>query len=103
MIASRTDILANSVQSLQAGELPWDSRKLAGSDGEYEFRMARTIEERKLAWGLVYQNYKERGYVADDSNGLWYGSDHQFVHGPAQDRRSHRQRALDFRHHHDIV
>jgi len=73
MIASRTDILEKPAQTLHASRLPWDSRKLAGSNGEYEFRLAGTIEERKRAWGLVYQNYRERGYVADDSNGLWYG------------------------------
>jgi hypothetical protein len=55
------------------GTLPWSSRKVDGADGEYELRLARTLEEREQAWGLVYRNYREKGYAAETEDGLWYG------------------------------
>jgi hypothetical protein len=44
-----------------------------GASGEYEIVVARTLEERKRAWAMVYRTYKEKGYAQPDSDGLWYG------------------------------
>lgn len=44
-----------------------------GRDGEYEITIARTLEDRKRAWTMVYRAYLEKGYAKPDQDKLWYG------------------------------
>ncbi|MBA4387646.1 MAG: hypothetical protein C0404_06670 [Verrucomicrobia bacterium] len=44
-----------------------------GKNGEYEITIARTLEDRKRAWAMVYKLYLEKGYAQPDSDQLWYG------------------------------
>lgn len=49
------------------------SRYFFGKDGEYEITIARTLEDRKRAWTMVYRSYLEKGYAQPDQDKLWYG------------------------------
>lgn len=43
-----------------------------GENSEYEIVIANTIELRLKAWGLVFENYKQKGYTKEDSEKFWY-------------------------------
>ncbi len=51
-------------------ELSFDYR--FGHDDEYTVDIAATIEERKQAWALVYEKYREKGYAQSHPSRLWY-------------------------------
>ncbi|MBA4388655.1 MAG: hypothetical protein C0404_11790 [Verrucomicrobia bacterium] len=44
-----------------------------GKDGEYRVVVAKTLEDRKRAWAMVYRMYLDKGYAKPDPAGLWYG------------------------------
>lgn len=44
-----------------------------GDQSEYTVRIAGSIEERRQAWELVYQKYREKEYAQPNEDGLWYG------------------------------
>ncbi|MBA4386787.1 MAG: hypothetical protein C0404_02330 [Verrucomicrobia bacterium] len=44
-----------------------------GRNAEYKLIVARTLEERKRAWRLVYRSYLDKGYAQPDPDELWYG------------------------------
>ncbi|MBA4387705.1 MAG: hypothetical protein C0404_06970 [Verrucomicrobia bacterium] len=42
-----------------------------GQSGEYEVRLANTLDERKRAWRMVHRRYLAEGYAGPDGDGLW--------------------------------
>lgn len=49
------------------------NRYCFGKHNEYEIIVARNLADRKRAWAMVYRMYREKGYAAEDQDGLWYG------------------------------
>jgi hypothetical protein len=64
------------MQTIQAKQLLGrlsGNRYRFGEYGEYEITIARTLEDRKRAWTMVYRAYLEKGYAKPDQDKLWYG------------------------------
>ncbi|MBA4387039.1 MAG: hypothetical protein C0404_03600 [Verrucomicrobia bacterium] len=64
------------MQTMQVRKQPEQlsgNRYRFGRDGEYEITIARTLEDRKRAWTMVYRSYLEKGYAKPDQDKLWYG------------------------------
>ncbi|MBA4386795.1 MAG: hypothetical protein C0404_02370, partial [Verrucomicrobia bacterium] len=49
------------------------NRYCFGENDEYEIKIARSLEERKRAWAMVYRTYLGKGYAQPDPEGLWCG------------------------------
>jgi hypothetical protein len=52
---------------------PLIDRYVFGASGEYQMRVATSIEDRRRAWELVYRVYLEKGYAQPSDTPLWFG------------------------------
>lgn len=55
------------------GEPVLSSYEFQAANETYNIRVAKTIEDRKLAWAFVHSIYSQKGYAKGDPENLWYG------------------------------
>jgi hypothetical protein len=44
-----------------------------GPGNDHEIRVASSLDDRRKAWRLVYNEYRKKGYADPDPEALWYG------------------------------
>ena len=65
--------VALQTPNLRISRTPVSDAYTFGPAGEYEIRIAASIEDRRRAWALVHDAYVRKGYARPNAEGLRYG------------------------------